>query len=252
LPCYLREQWPQAVARRWWLANQAVKELYAAAVVRMAARVPVALALTANVGRFPTCGRNCPFSRAGFLRSFARASAERGWRRQPLLGSTRRPKGLGAPEIRPAGMSMRRAARPTVLTSRFVLALLGLADTAYLTWEYVYPVGPLVCLGGGGCDAVRASSYAFIHGVPLPSIGLLMYAGLIPLLWASGRGPTLRYLPLILSGAGSAVSIYLTGIELWVLHAWCAWCMTSAVAVTAIFVLSMIDAAPWRARRNVA
>jgi protein-disulfide isomerase/rhodanese-related sulfurtransferase len=36
-------------------------------------------------------------------------------------------------------------------------------------------------------------------------------------------------------------SIYLTSLEAFVIHAWCAWCVVSALVVTGIFVLSLLE-----------
>jgi uncharacterized membrane protein len=68
------------------------------------------------------------------------------------------------------------------MRSTGVLAFIGVLDTAYLSWEYAFPTEPMVCGGGGGCDAVRASAYAYIHGVPLPLFGFLVYSAVVILL----------------------------------------------------------------------
>jgi uncharacterized membrane protein len=136
-----------------------------------------------------------------------------------------------------------------LLRTRQMLALVGLVDATYLTWEYLFPVGPVACLGGGGCDIIRASSYAYIGGMPLPLFGVLMYAVLAVLLWRQVDTPPLRHLPLVISGIGFLVSVYLTGVEALVIRAWCVWCAISAVSVTAIFVLSILEMA-LRSRRR--
>ena len=128
------------------------------------------------------------------------------------------------------------------------LSLLGLFDSTYLWWVYTSPSRPLVCLGGGGCDAVRASAYAHLWGYPLPVFGVAMYAALALLVFSQPLGPARwaparRYLVATLSGCGFLFSVYLTGLEGRVIHAWCAWCVVSALTVTAIFALSVWDIA---------
>jgi protein-disulfide isomerase/rhodanese-related sulfurtransferase len=128
------------------------------------------------------------------------------------------------------------------------LSLLGLFDSTYLWWVYTSPSRPLVCLGGGGCDAVRASTYAHLWGHPLPIFGVAMYAALALLVFSQPLGlarwaPARRYLVATLSGCGFLFSVYLTGLEGRVIHAWCAWCVVSALTVTAIFVLSVWEIA---------
>ena len=56
-----------------------------------------------------------------------------------------------------------------------VLALLGLFDSLYLLWSYTSPSRPMVCFGTG-CDAVRASAYAHLGGLPMPLFGVAGYA----------------------------------------------------------------------------
>jgi len=125
------------------------------------------------------------------------------------------------------------------------LSLLGLFDSLYLLWVYTSPSRPIVCLGTG-CDAVRASSYAHLFGVPMPVFGVAAYLVLALLIIAEDWFPenlarTLSYAVTCLSGFGFLFSLYLTGLEAFVIHAWCAWCVTSAIIVTCIFLLSLFD-----------
>jgi protein-disulfide isomerase/rhodanese-related sulfurtransferase len=125
------------------------------------------------------------------------------------------------------------------------LSLLGLFDSSYLWWVYASPSRPMVCLGSG-CDVVRASPFAYPAGVPMPVFGVAMYATLALLIFAE---PLLsaslarwgRYAGAGIAGLGFLFSLYLTGIEAFVLHAWCAWCVVSALAVTLLFVLAVLD-----------
>lgn len=132
-----------------------------------------------------------------------------------------------------------------------VLSLIGLFDSIYLLWEYTSPNRPMVCMGGG-CDAVRASSYAHFAGLPTPVYGAVMYCFLalliflFPLLPAS-LARLSEYGIAIISGAGFLVSAYLTGIEGFVIHSWCMWCLISAVTVTLILILTVVDLARPRA-----
>lgn len=125
------------------------------------------------------------------------------------------------------------------------LSLLGLFDALYLLWVYTSPSRPIVCLGGG-CDAVRASSYAHLFGVPLPAFGVANYLVLALLILAADlvSAPLARSIRAVLaaiSGGGFLYSIYLTSLEKWVIHAWCTWCVISAITVTCIFLLSLAE-----------
>jgi len=125
------------------------------------------------------------------------------------------------------------------------LSLLGLFDALYLLWVYTSPSRPIVCLGTG-CDTVRASSYAHPFGVPMPVFGVAAYVALALLilaedLYSESLGRLLRYGVAGISGFGFVVFIYLTSLEAFVIHAYCAWCVVSALVMTCIFVLSILE-----------
>jgi len=91
---------------------------------------------------------------------------------------------------------------------------------------------------------VRASSYAHLFGLPLPAFGVANYAVLGLLILAgdmvSARlGRAIQYSLAGISCVGFLFSLYLTSLEAFVIHAWCAWCVVSALVVTGIFVLSL-------------
>ena len=130
-------------------------------------------------------------------------------------------------------------------TLLLALSLLGLFDSLYLLWVYTSPSRPIVCLGSG-CDAVRASSYAHLFGLPLPVFGVASYTILAMLIFAeplvsSRLGRAIQYALAGISCAGFLFSIYLTSLEAFVIHAWCPWCVVSALVITGIFVLSLLE-----------
>jgi protein-disulfide isomerase/rhodanese-related sulfurtransferase len=126
-----------------------------------------------------------------------------------------------------------------------LLSLVGLFDALYLWWEYTSPDRPMVCFGTG-CDVVRASPFAYPMGIPMPVPGVAMYAALAllvfaqPLFQAALAGAARKAMAGI-SGLGFLFSLYLTGVETFVLHAWCFWCMVSAIVVTLIFGLAVLE-----------
>jgi rhodanese-related sulfurtransferase/uncharacterized membrane protein/thiol-disulfide isomerase/thioredoxin len=124
------------------------------------------------------------------------------------------------------------------------LCLVGLGIAGYMTYVETAQVSA-VCGPVGDCNAVQESSYARLFGV-LP-IGILGLAGYLAILgaWAMGRLSDKRLanygnLALIgLSGFGILFSIYLTFLEPFIIGATCAWCLTTALIMTAIFWLSL-------------
>ena len=125
-----------------------------------------------------------------------------------------------------------------------VLTLIGLGVAGYLAYVETQAV-PAVCGPVGDCNAVRASSYARLLGV-LP-VGLLGVAGYAAILaaWLRGRLRSDRladYAPLSVLGMtvfGVLFSLYLTYLEPFVIKAVCAWCLTSAVIMTLLMLLSI-------------
>jgi uncharacterized membrane protein len=124
-----------------------------------------------------------------------------------------------------------------------LLAFLGLVESLYLTLQRFGFLGALACGPGGGCERVQASRFSEFLGVPVAVIGLAGYLVLFAVaLWGlHGRDddPAPTRLLVLLSGAGVVFSLYLTYLELFVIHAICRWCVGSAVIITAVFVASL-------------
>jgi protein-disulfide isomerase len=113
-------------------------------------------------------------------------------------------------------------------------AIFGAGVSIYLLVEYTTGQAG-VCLTGSGCDEVRASDFAYPAGIPMPLFGVLFYAVAAWLAFRSlGGGPLLGLSPrslLVAAGvAGAAMSAVLTGLEAFVIGAFCTWCLASAVA----------------------
>jgi uncharacterized membrane protein len=134
-----------------------------------------------------------------------------------------------------------------------LLALLGLFVAAYLYLYKVGAIGSLAC-GSGGCETVQLSKQSRFLGVEVALIGVLGYAVLLILALLglqesqAGRSGSARAL-LVLSGIAVVFTLYLKGLELFVIHAICRWCVVSAVIIVAIFVLALWD---WRRSGRVA
>ncbi len=122
-----------------------------------------------------------------------------------------------------------------------ILAALGLVDSLYLVYIKIVPSSPM-CFGVGDCEAVNTSIYSTIHGIPIALFGALAYAAMLGALLLEPRTDFFaEWGPMIVFGlafAGTLYSIYLTYIEVAVLHKICPYCVTSAVVITMICVLS--------------
>ena len=125
------------------------------------------------------------------------------------------------------------------------LALLGLFDSLYLLWSYTSSSRPMVCFGGG-CDAVRASSYSHLAGVPMPVLGVIGYVLIALLIMAESFAPParavdVRYALAGATGFGLLFSLYLEYLQGFVIHAFCAWCVTSGVVMTLLFAFAVYN-----------
>jgi uncharacterized membrane protein len=126
-----------------------------------------------------------------------------------------------------------------------LLSLTGLFISAYLYLYKLGKIGSLAC-GTGGCETVQWSPWSRFAGVEVSLVGLLGYASLLVLCLASlqpsmlhRRAPAL--LLALLSGIAVLFTIYLTYLELFVIHAICRWCVASGVVIVGIFILSLFD-----------
>ena len=124
-----------------------------------------------------------------------------------------------------------------------VLALAGLFVSLYLWLHKLGVIGVLQC-GTGGCDTVQASAYADFLGLPVALYGVVGYAlmfvlSLVAVQQAQAPRRGLDSLLAILASLGFAFTVYLTAVELFVIHAICRWCVGSAAIITAIAVLSL-------------
>lgn len=125
-----------------------------------------------------------------------------------------------------------------------VVALAGVLVSAYLAMYNLGMLPVIPCTTGGGCAAVQASKYAHLAGVPVSMIGLGGYAAIL-LVALVGLQPRFaaaawpgRALAALAAG-GVAFSAWLTYLEAFVIHAWCTWCVISAVLITLVFLLSL-------------
>jgi uncharacterized membrane protein len=125
-----------------------------------------------------------------------------------------------------------------------VLALLGLGVATYLAYVEIGHV-QAVCGPVGECNIVQSSPYARIWGIPVAVLGVFNYLA-VGVLWITRGYPGQRQAGLPAWGLmgltlfGVLFSIYLTWLELFVIRAVCAWCLTSAVITLLLMLLAVI------------
>ena len=101
-----------------------------------------------------------------------------------------------------------------------------------------------MCLGSGDCSTVNASRYAEVYGIPVAVIGIAGYFAILLSHWYEQRDKFFeKNGPLLIFGlalTGFLFTLYLIYVELVFLHAFCPFCLTSQVAMTLIFTISII------------
>ena len=117
-----------------------------------------------------------------------------------------------------------------------ILALVGVAITAYLSFGSLFGAAPLFCGPESGCDIVQNSRFATLLGLPIALWGLGLYA-LVALSAFSMPAKPKRWKRLAwLTALGLAISVYLTVVGLLFLDAWCGWCLASQAVIIALFL----------------
>ncbi len=124
----------------------------------------------------------------------------------------------------------------TLLKVGILLALLGIADSGYLTYEHfsnsIPPCSDSIFVD---CGKVLGSEYSMVAGVPLATLGLFHYSallGVLVFLFKTVQSPHQRLVQrvLVLQGiAGALASTYFVYLMLGVIQAICLYCMVSAI-----------------------
>lgn len=126
-----------------------------------------------------------------------------------------------------------------------VLALVGLFVALYLWLHALGYGGAIKCGASGGCEIVQTSQWATFLGLPVAFYGVVGYSTMLVVAIVAVR-PAARAeagwskLLALLATIGFGFTLYLTYLELFVIHAICRWCIGSAVIITLIWVVSLL------------
>jgi uncharacterized membrane protein len=123
------------------------------------------------------------------------------------------------------------------------LAIIGLLVSIYMT-IYKITSNDNMCIGSKDCSVVNQSRYAELYGIPVAVFGILGYAAILAVLLLE-RNPGFfkqngTMLLFGLSLTGFLFTLYLIFLEIAIIKAYCPFCITSQVAMTFIFILSVI------------
>jgi len=125
-----------------------------------------------------------------------------------------------------------------------VAAIVGALDALYLTWVKLSHNEVLCAPGIGDCFTVNTSRYSELYGIPVAIFGLATFLLIIAILVLEPRLPFLEENGNLavfgISLIGVIYSAYLSYLEEFVIHAWCPYCVLSAIMMVIIFIVSIM------------
>lgn len=129
------------------------------------------------------------------------------------------------------------------------LALAGVGLATYLAMYKLGMIGQLAC-SVGHCETVNLSKWATFMGIPVAvwGVGFYVVLFLVALLGTTERfvdDARISHALLAMTAWGVVFSAWLTYLELYVINAVCMFCVISAILVTVLFLLSVLE---WRGR----
>ena len=123
-----------------------------------------------------------------------------------------------------------------------VFAAIGVADAFYDSYA-IYTDQPLWCPPPiDGCNVVAASPYARIIGIPLGYFGFVYYIymfGLAALLAVDRFSRGLRLGTVLYAASGTAFSAYFMYVQFNFIHAFCIYCLISAILTVLLFLCAL-------------
>lgn len=128
----------------------------------------------------------------------------------------------------------------------WAIAILGIIGLGVSAYSYLHNQGAAsgeFCSIGDtfNCDIVNKGPYGKIGGIPVSVFGIFGYslmaiAAFLKLRNADDKGMT--NLLFVMATGGFAFSLYLTGIEAFVLHTYCMLCLTSQALMLFLFIFA--------------
>lgn len=125
-----------------------------------------------------------------------------------------------------------------------LLCMIGIGVAGYLAYVETTQT-TAVCGPVGDCNMVQQSKYARLFGfLPIGVLGLMGYMAIF-IFWLVARYSHNRMADFaaislfVITALGTLFSIYLTFLEPFVIGATCAWCLTSAILMTILMLLSV-------------
>ncbi len=142
-----------------------------------------------------------------------------------------------------------------VINTLIAIAAIGFVDATYLTINH-FQNGTPPCFVGS-CEVVLTSAYSVMFGIPTALYGALYYLFILICLGVYIESHHVvtkqKSLTLVLATTviGMGMSIYFFCIQAFVLHAFCQYCLVSAVTSTLLFIISVFVVVKYRLPRDL-
>ncbi len=124
-----------------------------------------------------------------------------------------------------------------------IISALGFIDSVYLIFIKYSNNEKLCFIGAGDCLSVNTSVYSETLGIPNAVLGALAYLSILAMYLLEQKSSLIArwspYLTFGLTFLGVIYSAYLTYLEIAVIKAVCPFCVISAVAMLALFIISI-------------
>ena len=142
-----------------------------------------------------------------------------------------------------------KSAVPILNRVVWVFSLLGILVAGYLWFMHAHPAD-IPCGPSHGCETVANSRYSrfpFGSGPPVAAWGTVAYLALTVMAFlrtlggSVGRDRVLLGLITLGAGIGTFASLYLTYLEVAVIHAICKWCLGSQIIIGIVFVCAAVE-----------
>jgi len=129
----------------------------------------------------------------------------------------------------------------SIVIFALVIALIGFADSAYLTIEHFQGSIP-PCKVVEGCEIVLTSSYSEVFGIPVALGGSLFYLliAIGAFAYLEGKNEKMLRYAMAITIFGLLASLWFLILQAFVLDSYCSYCILSIATSTILFVLACI------------
>ncbi|OGN05459.1 MAG: hypothetical protein A2746_00115 [Candidatus Yanofskybacteria bacterium RIFCSPHIGHO2_01_FULL_44_22] len=127
-----------------------------------------------------------------------------------------------------------------IIFALIAVSVVGLADSSYLTAKH-YLGSPINCSIFNGCEAVTASPYSVVLGVPVALWGVSYYFFflLLAILYVDSKNEKTLEFTARFSIVGIVASAWFLFLQIFIIKALCLYCLISAVSSTTLFILGL-------------